>query len=66
MVEGEKMCEPSLVSLAWVPPLEVVEWTRETWGAALPFSSALAAGSCPCLGHDVYPLGRVSGYTLAF
>ena len=66
MVEGEKMCEPSPVSLAWVPPLEVVEWTRETWGAALPFSSALVAGSCLCPGHDVYPLGRVSDYRLAF
>ena len=66
MVEGEKMCEPSPVSLAWVPLLEVVEWRRETWGVALPSSSALAAGSCPCPGHDVYPLGRVFGYRLAF
>ena len=65
MVEGEKLYELSPVSLAWVPLLEVVEWRKETWGAALPFSSALAAGSCPCLGRGVFPLARVSGCRLA-
>ena len=65
MVEGEKMYELSPVFSAWVPPLEVVEWRRETWGAALPFSSASAAGSCPCPGRGVFPLARVSGCRLA-